>query len=344
MASKFILPAALLLSSLFLSAQQKQPPAPQTAHQAMIEMLTGGEKAIEKHLTLEIQQMIADESKKKGPRREATGIGFDGGGMLGVSLAGLPLLGKDLQTFDTGPALLTYNDRREKQKVEVRVEGDDLRGDEDEVQLSFHVFQDGQEQSIPYMPSLTVTMKQQEGIWRLNQIGGSVKLAVGDRKFFEDLRKSQEPAKLTATASTANTSKEKERSFQSSPFMAVRMLAFAESSYAQQHPDTGFTCNLADLINDKDAPTSYAGFLDPQIATGTANGYRYSISGCEGNPAEVFHIVAEPLAPGNGAKAYCTNTTNILRTAEDGRGSTCLTAGKVAQWGEEMKGSHEGRA
>ena len=256
-----------------------------------------------------------------------------------MNLAGLPLLGKDLQTFDTGPALLTYNDRREKQKVEVRVEGDDLRGDEDEVQLSFHVFQDGQEQSIPYMPSLTVTMKQQEGIWRLNQIGGSVKLAVGDRKFFADLRKSQESAKLTATASTANTSEEKERSFQSSPFMAVRMLAFAESSYAQQHPETGFTCNLADLINDKDAPTSYAGFLDPQIATGTANGYRYSISGCEGKPAEIFHVVAEPLTPGNGAKAYCTNATHILRAAEDGHGSTCLTAGKVAQWGEEMSSS-----
>src|SRR5437763_16446970 len=111
MASTFIkLSVVLLLSSLFVSAQQKQPPAPapQTARQAMIETITGGEKAIEKHLTLEIQQMIADEAKKKNSHGRATGIGF-GGGMLGVNLAGLPLLGKDLQTFDTGSVLLTYN-------------------------------------------------------------------------------------------------------------------------------------------------------------------------------------------------------------------------------------------
>src|SRR5437660_9475631 len=126
--------------------------------------------------------------------------------------------------------------------------------------------------------------------------------------------------------------------------MAVRMLAFAESSYAQQHPDTGFTCNLADLINDKDTPASYAGFLDPQIATGTANGYRYSISGCESKPAEVFRLVAEPLVPGNGAKAYCVNATHVVRASDDGRGSTCLAAGKVAQWGDDIKGDHEVRS
>ena len=302
----------------------------------MIEMITGGEKAIEKHLTLEIQQMIAENSKKKG----SAGILANG---LSMNLAGLPLMGKDLQTFDTGPVFLTYNDRREKQKIEARVENDDLRGEEDEVQLSFHIFQDGQEQTIAYMPSITVTMKRQEGIWRLNQIGGSVKLAVGDPEFFRSLDRQESSSRVTASGPVgvrAENTRETP-SFQSSPSIAVSTLAFAESSYAQQHPDIGFTCNLADLMNDKDPSVAYGGLLDPQITTGTANGYRYSISGCEGKPAEVFHLVAEPLVPGNGAKAYCTNATHILRSADDGRGNTCLTAGKVAQWADEARGDQE---
>ncbi|PYP90050.1 MAG: hypothetical protein DMG65_12560 [Candidatus Angelobacter sp. Gp1-AA117] len=101
--------------------------------------------------------------------------------------------------------------------------------------------------------------------------------------------------------------------------------------YARQHPDIGFTCNLADLLNSTEGSSSYTGMLDPQIATGAANGYRYSISGCETKPAEIFHLVAEPLAQGGGAKAYCINATRILRVSDDGRGSTLSCIRKSAQ-------------
>ncbi|PYP90049.1 MAG: hypothetical protein DMG65_12555 [Candidatus Angelobacter sp. Gp1-AA117] len=49
----------IVFSSPLVPAQQKQP-APQTPRQALIEMIHGGEPAIKKHLTIEIQQMIHD--------------------------------------------------------------------------------------------------------------------------------------------------------------------------------------------------------------------------------------------------------------------------------------------
>ena len=315
----------IVFSSLLVLAQQKQP-APQTPRQALIEMINGGEQAIKKHLTLEIQQMIHDlEQKKPGGKSTPTELRL--GMMMGGGDFGLPAFGKDLKTFDTGNVFLSYKDPGEQQVVEVRVEGDDLRGDEDDLQFSIHVLQDGQEMEIPYMPNITVGMKKQEGIWRINSVGGSLKAEIGDPKFFQAISKMQHEEKASARKAATATRQEPRIQDVST---AMNMLSFAETMYAQQHPDIGFTCNLADLMNSNEGGSSqFTGMLDPQIATGTANGYRYSISGCETKPAEIFHLVAEPLAQGGGAKAYCTNATRIVRVSDDGRGSTCLASGRV---------------
>ena len=316
----------VVFSSLLVLAQQKQP-APQTPRQALIEMINGGEQAVKKHLTVEIQQMIHDLEQKKSDGKDtgATAAGFGLPGMIGGNL-GFPVFGKDLKTFDAGNVFLSYKDQGEQQVVEVHVEGDDLRGDEDDLQLSIHLLQDGQEIEIPYMPNITIGMKKQEGIWRINSVGGSLKATIGDPKFFLAISKMQHEEKVSARKAATATRPEPRIQDVST---AMNMLSFAESMYARQHPDIGFTCNLADLLNSKEDGSSFTGMLDPQIATGTANGYRYSISGCETKPAEIFHLVAEPLVQGGGAKAYCVNATRILRASDDGRGSTCLASGRV---------------
>src|SRR5262249_54942820 len=104
---------------------------------------------------------------------------------------------------------------------------------------------------------------------------------------------------------------------------SVMMLGFAEEAYAQQHPEAGFTCSLAELGKG----TAFN--LDERIFKGEPyNGYKFTLSNCQGKPAESFHVIAEPLAPGAGAKAYCTDATRNVRSSEDGRGATCLTSGK----------------
>jgi hypothetical protein len=324
--------ALFVLICSFSLAQSTQPPeqakaaqAPETPRQALIDMITGGGKAIQKHLTVEIQQAIAEASKKKDtPSRTSFDIG-----MVGMGLTGMPALanGKELQTFNSGPVLLSFSDPHDKEKIEVRLEGDDLRGNEDDLQLSIHISKDGQELTVPFIPSITVGMKQQDNIWRINEVSANFKLAIGDPKFFEDIGKFEQANESEPQPKTSHNANQKAEPAKMPVSLTVTMLSYAEASYAQGNPEIGFTCNIADLINAKDG--AFTDRLDPQIAGGTYNGYRFSITGCDAKPAIAFHIVAEPMVAGSGSKAYCTDPTRNLRIADDGKGNTCLASGRL---------------
>ena len=325
---------ALLCS--FAWAQQTHPGSPekpaQTPRQALLEIITGGGKAIAKHMTVELQKAITEASK---PKKDASAKASPDMSMAGLAFMGIPSLAgeKDLQTFESGPLLFSYSPANTKEKIEVRVEGDDLSGDQDEIMLSIHLFKDGQEQSVPFMPNIVVGLKQQEKIWRLNEIGGNARLAVGDPKFFEDFLKLQrsgesdtQPQKHSAEA----TGKEEPPRLEA--VSIVNILAYAETGYANSNPDVGFTCNIADLVNGKDA-AAFSEAIDPQVGTGTYNGYHFGITGCDSRPSTTFRIIAEPLVAGAGSKAYCTDPTHNLRMSDDGRGATCLVSGRVINSG-----------
>jgi hypothetical protein len=211
------------------------------------------------------------------------------------------------------------------------MEADDLSGDLDTMQLSIHLFKDGQEQSIPFMPILVVGLKQQENLWRLNEIGGSARLIVGDPKFFADLLKFQQSDEQEAPQHKKSREEavEKPERPKLPASSVVSILAYAEMSYAQSNPETGFTCNIGDLAAMQGSGLSEV--LDPQVGTGTYNGYRFAVTGCDGRPASVFHIIAEPLTVGSGSQAFCTDPTHNIRTSDDGRGSTCLASGRVTK-------------
>jgi len=115
------------------------------------------------------------------------------------------------------------------------------------------------------------------------------------------------------------------------PLRAVRMIGMAENLYAQTHPGAGYTCNISNLVNigkGMDEEGMYK-FMDAEFAGGLYNGYRFTITGCDRTPSRIFRVIAEPVA-GHG-KAYCSDNTNNLRAADDGRGTTCLVAGKIAR-------------
>jgi hypothetical protein len=319
----------VVLLCSFASAQPAQQPTqtkpPQTPRQALIEIITGGGKAIQKHLAVEIQQMISEASKKKKDAGAKSGPDMS---TFALELLGMPSLAgeKDLKTFESGSVLLSYSEGNVKQRVEVRVDGDDLSGTQDELQISIHLFKDEQEQTIPFIPSITVGMKQQENVWRLNEIGASAKLAIGDPKFFEDILKlQQQSASESRLQKHSEDAAEKEEQPKLPATSVVSMLAYAESRYAQINPEVGFTCNISELANGK----AGTGLLDPQVGTGVYNGYHFTIIGCDGKPAIAFHIVAEPLVAGPGSKAYCNDPTHNIRVSDDGRGSTCMASGRL---------------
>src|ERR1044071_323106 len=111
-------------ASTFLFAQPQAPtPPPQTAREALLEMLTGGEKGLAKHLTVGVQELLNQPANAratamfKGMQQQA---------------------GTGMQTFPTGSTLLVINEPAQHQKIEVHVDNDDLSGDEDTLQLSLH--------------------------------------------------------------------------------------------------------------------------------------------------------------------------------------------------------------
>jgi hypothetical protein len=131
-------------------------------------------------------------------------------------------------------------------------------------------------------------------------------------------------AKIGGSAS----GKEKPRDM--APREAVEMLGMTEAMFARTHPEIGFTCTLADLAK----PNMLN--LDPRIFSGEPyHGYKFSLSGCQDKPSGSFRLVAEPVSPVAGTKAFCTDATNNVRSSADGLGSSCLAAGKVATLGRE---------
>jgi hypothetical protein len=315
--------AALLLvfsASTFLTAQpQAAAPPLQTAREALIEMLTGGEKGITRHLTIEVQELL------KKPANKTASMMFQ---------AMQQQAGTGMQTFPTGSTLFVINEPSQHKKFEVRVESDDLSGDQDALQLSFHSFHDGQEEAAGgdewgLMSSrVTVTMQKQQNVWRLSNVGVGIELPLGDPEFLKKMFSIGSEGKATGIGVVApgvHTDITPLQPVEFDPAGTVMMLGFAERSFANRHPDTGFTCSLSEL---SEAGKGYG--LDPQLASGSFMGYKWSVSGCEGKPAGSFQIIAEPITQGRGAKAVCTDATGNVRMSEDGRGSTCLTSGKLA--------------
>jgi len=271
-----------------------------------------------KHLTAEVQETLAKSDRKSGLA------------MLTGFSSMTPQ--KGLQTFETGPVLFAYSDPAQHIKYEVQVDNDDMNGDQDELQLSLHAFRDGQEQEQDFglMSSrLTVSLKRQQNIWRLNNISVGVDLPIGSPEFFKKTflsagEKAASGTGLVTRAGGSADAKDPAPVVSMPPEQVVMLLAVTESSFARQHPENGFTCSLSDL-----AETAKALGIDRQVTAGTYNGYRFNLTGCEGKPAGSFQVTAEPVAAAPGAKSFCTDSTQNLRVSDDGRGASCLSFGKV---------------
>jgi len=308
---------AFLASTAVYAQPQAQAPPPQTPRQALIEMISGGQEGVMKHLTLEMQKSLQADGKNSSAQLAV----FDQ----------IKSASSNFQVFETGEVLLSANDPKNNEKVEVHVDSDDLSGDTDNMDISFHQFRDGVEQDIPYAAMLsrfTVGMKRQANIWRLNEISVNIKVPVGDPKLLEKFGDGMPGMIGGKIGGSASGKPEKPREM--APREAITMVAFAESTFARSHPETGFTCTLADLA--KSNPFN----LDPHIFTGEPyHGYKFSLSGCQDKPSGSFHLVAEPVSAAAGAKAYCTDATNNVRISADGLGSSCIASGKPASFSAE---------
>ena len=120
--------ASLGVAILWAGCSYAQQTAPQTARQALIEMFFGKTPGtFLKHLPLATRSAL----EKAGELATLQ--------QYSVLASQLQTQGQNVKTFETGSVLLSTEDPKTDQKFEILVENDALRGDQDDIELSFQL-------------------------------------------------------------------------------------------------------------------------------------------------------------------------------------------------------------
>jgi len=303
---KSALIALLLLFACCITVFAQAPtPPPQSARQALIEMfMSKNPEDFGKHLPDAARQALIH----KGETPESSFV-------LRLAQIGRQMTssGEHVETFDVGPNILVSEQNEGHEKIEIAVEHDSLLGEEDEIELSIHVYKDGQPQPLPVVPRLIFTLKQEKEVWRLNEVTAAAHVPLTDPDYLKTLRNMQD--------------KENEGAAQ----MRVTSIVVAETGFAAKHPDRGYTCSTSELFApdpeaNPDAPRAYLSFNQPGDES---SGYRFTLSGCEGSPASKYRLLAEPTDPDSEMKTFCADQTGTVKSMSEGKGSSCFSHGQV---------------
>lgn len=314
-------PFVWLLPLLFVGSLSAQtPPPPQTARQALIEMFFGtAPNHLEKHLPDTTRTALKRMNGANGMN-----VLEEFSAVANMAKTG----GTKLETFDTGPTLLQAEEPEQNEKIELTVEGDNLSGDEDQIEISVHVTKDANEQTLPFIPHFTFVMKTEADVWRLNEISVTVRIPLADPDFLKTIQQ--------------QSNKENEQGAR----WGVQNVMSAENSYHSAHGV--YACSLSDLggkSKQNNGQTSAATGLFGDLVTGKHAGYIFAISGCDGTQ---YKVVAEPELPDSGQRAFCSDESGAMRAATDGKATTCLRSGEaisaVAIAGERATGLAAARA
>ena len=295
--------AWLLPLLLFTSLHAQTPQAPQTARQALIEMFFGtAPNHLEKHLS--------DSTRNTFKRMSGAG----GMSMLDEFSAFANMTkagGVKFETFDTGPTLLQAEAAEQNEKTEITVEGDNLSGDEDEIEVTLHITKEGNEQPLPFIPHFTFTMKTEADIWRLSEIKVEMQVPLADPDFLKNIER--------------QNGRQNEQGAQ----LGMRLIIAAQNSYHSSHGT--YACSLSGLMGKGQNNGSFA-----DLSTGKHGGYVYVISGCDGTQ---YKLVAEPEINDSGQRAFCSDESGAMRAASDGRATTCLSSGEEVEHAGPVAGA-----
>ncbi len=320
----------VFVTSLCAVVPASAQPAPQTARQALLEMLLGKTPgSFDKHLPQATRMAL----RKAGAASGASML--SGFSLLTSQLAAS---GQQLQTFEAGPTLMMIENPQSHTKFEITVESDSLRGDEDEIALAFHGSKDGETQTAGAKFGLTFTMKQETGIWRLNEVSVTLGVSLTDPEFLKALTTKLNSAPSTGISGTAvggSTTLIAPNAMaaanESAAVAGLRTINTAEITYAASVPGHGFTCTLSDLGGmgaGGGATEHQAMLIDPRLASGRRNGYIFALTGCDGTPASRFSTTAVPADPSSGSRAFCSDESAVIRFSPGGKANSCLSMGK----------------
>jgi hypothetical protein len=247
--------------------------------------------------------------------------------------AQLQTQGGSFQTFDTGSVLLAGENPKNAQKFEITVENDALRGDQDDLELSFQTYKDGQVERTPFMPQMTFSMKKEAQIWKLNEISVTIHLPLADPDFLKAVTEKITPhGGPSAFAARPEISGQPAGS-DAMVLGAMRSILTAEATYANSYPAVGYTCTLSSLdgFGGGERNEHQAMLIDSGLASGKRYGFVFTLSGCGQIPASSFQLTAAPNGNSFGRKAFCADQTGVIRSSNDANLATCLVSGVPVQ-------------
>jgi len=316
---------SLTVSGAGLWAKSPAPDAPQTARQALMEMFFSKESGtLLKHLPAATRTTL----EKSGALTSLQ--------QYSVLAGQFQAQGKSLQTFEAGPVMVATEDSKTGQKVEVIVDNDSLRGDQDDIELSFKIYKDNQAQKTPFMPRVVFSMKMESGLWTLNDIAVTVNLPLADPDFLKSISDGMKAGAAASPHIPAPGAGQVPGQISTSTFgsdanalAAVRKILAAEATYAARYPAVGYSCTLSDLdgFGGGEANEHQAMLISSGLASGKHQGYAFSLSGCSGTPATSFHLTATPIGESYGRRAFCTDQSGAIRSSTDSGAATCLSSG-----------------
>ena len=309
------LAAAVMMWSAVVCAQEP----PQTARQALLEMFfskTPG--TLVKHLPAATREAL----EKTGALANLQ--------QYSVLTSQFQAQGQNFQTFETGSVLLSAEDPKTGQKVDVTVENDALRGDEDDIELSFQTYKNGQVQRTPFMPRTTFSMKLEAHVWKLNEISITVRLPLADPDLLKAVTegvKARQNASISAAPQSQTVATPAGSDAQ--VLAAMRSILAAEITYAATYPRSGFTCTLSDLdgFGGGEPSEHQAMLINSGLASGKRYGFVFSLSGCAGAPATTFHLTAAPNTNTFGRKTFCADQSGVIRASDNGDLGSCFSHG-----------------
>ncbi len=291
----------LLATSCFAAQITLAQPPPQTARQALIEMIFGEAPGhFEKHLpdiTREVLGRLGSDKDESIPQ------------IFGRLSKQAKAEGAKSETFDAGPTLFKANGHRKGDELEIRVVRDDLVGGEDQIELVFRVTSNGKERTaITQILRFTFSMRMESDVWRLNEVDATARFPIADPAFLKALE--QQQAQMNEQLS----------------LFSMRSVVSAEKSY--QAAQDSYACKLSALGGSGKDAAHRAYLYDPQLADGKKNGYVFSISEC--SPSH-YRLSAEPESQDQGQRAYCSDETGAVRSSSDGRAATCFSSGEAVE-------------
>lgn len=297
-------PALLVLFAVSPLAQNPAPEAPpQSARQALIEMfMSKNPDVFKKHLP---------ESAKHALIRQG-----EGDTSIALQFAGLSTelsrQGEHVETFDAGPNLLVSETPDSHERIEVAVEHDSLMGESDEIELSVHLYKDGQEKMLPLIPRLIFTLKKEQDVWRLIEATAAAHIPLIDPDYLAEIRREQDEKNESAAQNR------------------VSVIAQTEASFAKEHPDRGYTCALPELFPPNAGPAGST-LYDFGFANEELSGYRIQLAGCNGKPASRFRLTAVPIDSDSEMKIFCANEAGTVRSLRTSKSAECFSRGDAVQ-------------